>query len=332
MSESPRITVLMPAYNRERYIRDAIESVLAQTRTDFELLIVDDGSTDGTAARVASYRDPRIRLLRNPQNLGIPATRNRGISEARGEFIAMLDSDDIAHPRRLEKQVAFLERRPRHALVGSWFRYIDDEGRPQRIGRRPTGSRRLRARLLFIGCFRNTTVMVRRGALEHFHYREEYQVCEDLDLWTRVSLAHESANLPEILTSYRLHDDAITSQRREQIRQMKMKITSYQLEQLGVPHRARDLELHVALRRPKRLKATAEVLDWAERWLEELRVANQRRRVYPEPQFGLAVGERWDLLIRHSVEAGLAARGRLSRSPLASSARASRVAKRMGLF
>jgi len=332
MSDAPRITVLMPAYNRERYIRAAIESVLAQTRGDFELLVVDDGSTDGTAAAVGSYRDPRIRLLRNPQNLGIPAARNRGISESRGEFIAMLDSDDVAHPRRLEKQAAFLERRPRHALVGSWFRYMDAEGRPQRLGRRPTGSRRLRARLLFIGCFLNTTVMVRRCALERFRYREEFPVCEDLDLWTRVSLEYEAANLPESLTRYRLHEGAITRQRQDLIRQMQMKIAAYQLEKLGVAHRSRDLALHVALRRPRNLEPTPEILEWAERWLQELRDANRRCRIYPEPQFALAVGERWDLLTRQATRMGISGRQRLHRSPLASAARASRVALRMGLF
>ncbi len=130
MDTPPKVTVLTPVYNREQYIATAIESVLAQSFTDFELLLIDDGSTDGSAEILRSYTtDPRVRVVRNEQNLGIPQTRNRGIDLARGEYVAMLDSDDWAYPCRLETQVAFLDRHRDVAVVGPgrrrWMRMAD---------------------------------------------------------------------------------------------------------------------------------------------------------------------------------------------------------------
>ena len=126
MSESPKVTAVIPVYNREKYLRGAIESILAQTFTDFELLVIDDGSTDGSREAIRSYHDPRIRLMCNETNQGIPKTRNRGIQFARGEYLAFLDSDDWAYPERLAKQVAFLDSHPDYAAVGAW---IDVDGR-----------------------------------------------------------------------------------------------------------------------------------------------------------------------------------------------------------
>ena len=103
------VSVVIPAYNRERYLADAVDSVLAQTFTDFELLIVDDGSRDRTVEIAKSYRDPRIRLVRHERNRGVAAARNTGVAEARGAYVAFLDSDDVAYPDRLARQVAFLD-------------------------------------------------------------------------------------------------------------------------------------------------------------------------------------------------------------------------------
>ena len=103
MTESPKVSVVIPVYNREKYVRSAVDSILSQTFSDFELLVIDDGSTDGSIAVVQSYRDPRIRLARNNANLGVSATRNKGIQLARGVYLAFLDSDDCAYPDRLKQ-------------------------------------------------------------------------------------------------------------------------------------------------------------------------------------------------------------------------------------
>src|SRR5262245_27160007 len=129
MTDLPKVSVVMPVYNREKYVGKAIESVLTQTFTNFELLVIDDGSTDRSRAIVQSYVDARIRLFCNDANEGIPKTRNKAIALARGEYIAFVDSDDWVYPERLAKQVAFLDRHGDYVAVGTWTDWMDDTGR-----------------------------------------------------------------------------------------------------------------------------------------------------------------------------------------------------------
>ena len=123
----PRITVLMPVYNAERHLREAIDSILAQSFKPFEFLIIDDGSTDRSASIIASYRDERIRFFRNETNLGISATLNKGIALSSCELIARMDADDISHPQRLQKQFGFMKRNPACALLSTWARVVNED-------------------------------------------------------------------------------------------------------------------------------------------------------------------------------------------------------------
>ena len=143
----PQVTVFIPVYNRRAFIGPAIESMLAQTFEDFELLIVDDGSTDGGLEIMRSYEDPRVRVVANERNQGIPKTRNRGLELARGEYIALLDSDDVSVPDRLARQVEFLDRNPLYAEVGAWSQAMDESGTPLRsVKIQPTHPEEVRAR------------------------------------------------------------------------------------------------------------------------------------------------------------------------------------------
>lgn len=127
-SKLPLITVLMPAYNVEKYIAKSIQCILDQTVSDFELLIINDVSTDGTLREIAKFSDPRIRVVSNEQNLGPQGAANRGLKEARGQYIARLDSDDLSIPTRLEKQLKALHGNPHNVLVSSWIEVIDQNG------------------------------------------------------------------------------------------------------------------------------------------------------------------------------------------------------------
>ena len=135
----PKVTVVIPVYNREKYVGIAVDSILSQTFSDFELLVIDDGSIDRSIDVVLSYSDPRIRLVRSNTNLGVATTRNKGIQLARGEYLAFLDSDDWAYPERLAKQTTFLDNHPDYAAVGSWIEWMSEAGHPSgRIKRKPT--------------------------------------------------------------------------------------------------------------------------------------------------------------------------------------------------
>ncbi len=206
MNPKPPVSILMPVYNAERHLDAAIDSILAQTYTDFELLIIDDGSTDKSLEIVRSYRDKRIRILAAPHQ-GLVATLNAGLSEARGAFVARMDADDLSTPRRIEKQVEYLHRRPDTALVGSWARLVDEAGEPTgTCWAEPIGGRHLYLGLCSSNQFIHGSTMFRRdAALAVGGYRAAFVTAEDYDLWLRLGEVGELANIPESLYLLRVH-------------------------------------------------------------------------------------------------------------------------------
>ena len=211
------VTVLMSVHNGERYLRAAIASILAQTHRRFELLIIDDASTDGSRAIIASFGDPRIRVLHNETNLGLTKSLNLGLVSARTEFVARQDADDLSRPERLERQVAFMQAHPKTALLGTHVNVIDADGHP-RGG--PPDVRALtplgvRWHLLFGNPFAHSSVMFRRSVAwdELGGYDPEFIYNQDFELWSRVVERHSACNLPDILIDYRAHADSIAGRR-----------------------------------------------------------------------------------------------------------------------
>lgn len=292
----PKVTVLIPVFNRERYIRDAIDSVLAQSFTDFEVLAIDDGSTDGSIELVTTYADPRVRLIRNERNLGIPTTRNRGIAAARGEYLAFLDSDDIALPKRLARQVAFLDAHPDYAAVGAWIQWMDTAGRRQRgVKRKPVSAEQIAANRLFRQGIENSTAMARTSVLREFGHREEMALGSDYDLWSRIAAKHKLATLPEVLVYRRRHGERVTNSDEDRSKAWRLQIYARQLQDLGISFSQQDLERHYLLRRMHKtdLAPDTDFLDWTETWLSGLQAANNARNLYPEPAFSTVLGEFW---------------------------------------
>jgi glycosyltransferase involved in cell wall biosynthesis len=296
VNDSPQVSVVIPVYNREAYVGAAIESVLAQTFADFEVLVIDDGSTDRSRDVARSYRDPRLRLLCNECNQGLPRTRNTGIDAARGRYLAFLDSDDIALPTRLAKQVAFLDGHPDHAAVGAWVDWMDHTGRPLcRIKRRPLAAQDVAALRLFRQGIENTASMARTAILREYRHDERFEVSEDFELWARIAAAHGIANLPEVLVRRRAHDQQTSKGKDEPTRRYRLAIYARQLTALGVAFDAQDLERHYLLRRMRKSGFTPdrEYLDWAEAWLLTLQAANTHASCYPEPSFSHLLGGLW---------------------------------------
>lgn len=206
MADLPPVTVLMPAYNAERYVAEAVRSILAQTWRDFELLVIDDGSTDGTLKALQALDDPRLRIERNPGNLGLIATLNRGLELARGRYVARMDADDVARPQRLALQIAYLEAHPDIAVLGAAVDLIDSEGRRFSGLRFPTSSTEIHRLLLVDCCLVHPTVVFRRDiVLAAGGYDPKARHAEDYELWLRLADQHRLANLPEALLGYRIH-------------------------------------------------------------------------------------------------------------------------------
>jgi Glycosyltransferases involved in cell wall biogenesis len=296
MPEFPKITVLIPVYNREKYVAAAIESILTQTFPDFELLVIDDGSTDRSREIIQSYRDPRLRLVCNERNLGIPKTRNRGIQLARGEYLAFLDSDDWAYPERLAKQVTFLDSHPDYAGVSTWIGWMDEEARSlRRFGRKPVSPDEIAAQRLFRLGITNSASMARTAVLRNYGHQESYPLSSDFDLWSRIAATHKLATLPEVLVRCRMHKSRLTREQAHRVKALRLTIYAAQLHELGIVFTDTDLERHFLLRsmRKQRFSPDLAYVEWAEKWLLQLQDVNQRVQNYPEPAFSRVLGRFW---------------------------------------
>lgn len=212
----PQVSVVIPVWNGERYLRQAIESILAQDFADFELIVVDDGSTDGSAVLAESFMSDNRVSVRRQINAGVVAARNAGLQAARAEYVAFLDADDIAKPERLTKQVAYLRSHPEVAVVGSHITHFDDHHGVLRTQCFPDSPVEVARALETGNPLAQPAVMLRRSAaLAVGGYREAFKHgAEDYDLWLRIVEKHPLANLPEALTLYRVHPGSLTHRRR----------------------------------------------------------------------------------------------------------------------
>lgn len=214
-----KVTVLLAVYNGERYLTNAIESILAQTFSDFEFLIIDDGSNDGTKDILGKYaKEKRIVLIRNKENIGLTNSLNKGLKFARGDYIARQDADDISLPDRLKRQVNFLDSNAGVAILGTNLKHIDSMGTPMKRQPKPypTSSGVLSWMLFFRNCLQHPTVMMRRNVTEKLGgYNAQLPLCQDYELWLRASFKYRLSNLPDILVKYRCHTDNLSVRQRE---------------------------------------------------------------------------------------------------------------------
>lgn len=207
----PMVTVLMSVYNGEKFLKEAIESILNQTFTDFEFLIINDGSTDNSVEIIELYNDPRIRLVNNEKNLKLIASLNKGISLARGKYIARMDCDDVSMSERLEKEVEFLESHLDYGLVGTYYTVIDGEGKEQYNVSYPSSNELIKL-FLSLNCpLAHGSIMGRIELFKQNLYgsKESYAV-EDYELWTRMAKMTKIHNIPEYLFRYRIYGESFS--------------------------------------------------------------------------------------------------------------------------
>jgi len=213
--QPPRISVLMPVWNGAAFLAAAVDSVLAQTFTDFELLVIDDGSTDRTPEILGAYADPRLRVLRL-EHAGIVVALNHGLAQARAEWVARLDADDLSEPQRLERQWQAVSRQPKAVLCHSAVTFFGSETNPASPARLPR-SRSFMALQLCRRCpITHSTVLFKKtAALTAGSYRREERHAEDFSLWGRLLEQGEFIALPEKLVRLRLHSQSVSRQNLE---------------------------------------------------------------------------------------------------------------------
>ncbi len=204
---APKVSVILPAYNSARFIRPAIESILAQTFTDFEFIIIDDYSKDNTWELIEEYarRDSRIVPLRNERNLNLANSLNKGIAAARGKYVVRMDHDDISMPPRIEKQVEFLEANPDVGILGSSIEIIDEQGEAIGLRKYNVTDESIRKNIFLYSPFCHPATVIRKDVLDKVgNYDHDLNPAEDYELYFRIGMCAKFANLEEILLRYRV--------------------------------------------------------------------------------------------------------------------------------
>ena len=255
------VSVILPVHNGRPLLPDALQSILRQTHRNLEVIVVDDGSTDGSGEWVAQREDARIRLVRMETPSGVAGALNAGLAAARGEWVARMDADDISLPRRLEKQVSYLRQHPEVVALGTRVRYFG--GPAGMTDLRPVTAPVCMAYLAFGTPFVHPTVMMRRRALTDggLRYRADYTRSEDYDLWIRLAAMGRLANLPEVLLRYRLHAQSVTTQHGPDMAAQQRSIMSDVLRRRGVAFTEGELDLLYGVVRCERSAEAREMRD-----------------------------------------------------------------------
>jgi glycosyltransferase involved in cell wall biosynthesis len=298
---SPKVSVVMPVYNAEEYLVEAIESILNQAFTDFEFIVIDDGSTDSSADILRQYevKDKRICAIIR-ENRGQSITLNEGIYQATGQYIAIMHADDISLPTRLDEQISFMDIHPEYGIVGTWVRMV---GTANEILRHPVNNDSIACRLLFHCVLVHPSVMIRR---EHFlesglSYDADFITAQDYDLWARAAAAFPIANIPKILIHYRIHPQQTIQVHNNKSNAEIERVQTFLLQQLGVNPSVDEQELHRQISQMSLTHPTKDFIQQAEVWLQRLYLANQQKNIYPESQFSELLTERWFMIGYHVV-------------------------------
>jgi glycosyltransferase involved in cell wall biosynthesis len=293
---NPKITVLMLAYNSSKYITQSIKSILRQSYNDFEFLIVYDESVDNTFEIINEYavNDARIKIIKNENSRGIVGAANTGLKYAAGEYVARLDSDDIALPDRLEKQIAFMEKNNEFGLLGGNYKLIDENNNfIKSIKRLNFLPDKIPSVLFFENYFVQSSVMIRKKVLDDIgFYSEDIPSCEDYELWIRISEKYKTWNLPEVLVLYRIHDDSDTLRKVDIRKNMLYSIYTYQLRKFGVDYSKEELDLHIMIYNNNFIPQK-EIIMEIKNWLIKLFEYNNIKNIYPKQNFNEVLSDKW---------------------------------------
>ncbi len=239
-----KVSVIMPVYNAAGYVKESIDSILAQTLVDFELILINDCSTDLSKEILESYTDPRIKILHNERNMGIVHTRNRGLEVANGEYIAILDSDDLAYPTRLQLQTEFLDSHPDYGICGSDYDVIDSTGKKLIHISVPHSALDNNTILKFnINCI-HSSMTIRSSILKNHRYRVGFDIIEDYELAFAVSRKWKIGNLNRTVTSYRVHGNNISIEKWGKMIGSRKTLDAEVLRDMEIPFSMEELDLH----------------------------------------------------------------------------------------
>jgi glycosyltransferase involved in cell wall biosynthesis len=244
---STLVSVLMPVYNAGGFVKESIDSILKQTYSNFELIIINDGSTDSSEEIILSIKDSRIRYVKNETNLGLIKTLNKGIDLCKGEFIARMDADDISLPDRLKKQLEFMEKNSEVGVCGSDYIHF---GKGKHISLTSHHEHDwIAGWMLFNSSVVHPALMIRTSVIknESPYFNSEYKHVEDYELWSRLIFKNKFADVPETLLKYRIHASQVSRQYRSEQIENGNKVRRYLLEKAGFRFGEREFRVHCLL-------------------------------------------------------------------------------------
>lgn len=276
---STLVTVIIPAYNVERYIAACLQSMLDQTYTYHEILVVNDASTDNTLQIIQQFNDSRIRIIQNETNLGLAASVNKAIQQAKGLYIARMDADDVAHSQRLQMQVDFLNQHPNVAIVGTAMQSI---GYSTFLHKFPESHEACKAQLLFNVCFGHPTVLIRKSVFDKPEnlYREELrQYSEEFELWCKLVDNVTFANLPDVLLDYRTFEPAEKNEAEKKRKANSFLIRKNFIVAQWGEQAENDYVLHDNICNLRKAKTVNELNTWIN-WLERCILLNTKKKAF----------------------------------------------------
>lgn len=291
---SPKVSVLMPVFNGGHYLKDSIESILSQDFSDFEFLVINDGSTDNTAQLISSYKDKRIRVINNDNNLGLVLSLNKGIDSAAGKYIVRMDSDDISSQNRLSVQVRFMNNNPQIGASGSYYYLLYKNKRA--IFDFPITYSEIRPYLIFNSPIPHPTAIIRASILnEHqLRYSSEAKHVEDYDFWSRMSKYCELTNMKQCLLNYRMHEKQASrslhhvQERGKNISAIRMR----HLHELGLQPSEKEIVIHNLVSDAGKPENESMLKD-AEQWLFKIKGVNEERKLFDAAFLDKIILERW---------------------------------------
>lgn len=277
MNTSPALSVLMPAYNPGIHLVEAVRSILEQTYSDFELIVVDDGSTDDIVALLKEFEaDDRLQIVHNERNLGLITTLNKGLALCRASLIARMDADDICDRQRFERQVAFLAANQNIDIVGGAIEFFGNIPKPT-VFQFPTVHEAIRPAMLFFCPLAHPALMFRRELVDRglLRYDDGFRHAEDYHLWSRLLLKVRSANLPEVVLNYRLHKSQVSSGQANHQYSASLRVRGEMYKDAGISPTDQEIDLHESVVLEKPLPGS-NYLEALATWFWKIESANQK--------------------------------------------------------
>lgn len=292
---NPKVTVLMPVYNASAHLREAIDSILKQTYTGFELLIINDGSIDDSHEIISSYTDSRITYVINEVNLKLIATLNKGIELAKGEYIVRMDADDISLPNRIQALVGLMDSTPEVAVCGSWYEIF---GGKNKLTKYETQDDDIKVRMLHQCHMCHPAVVMRKSVLmkHNLRYNTGFIHAEDYELWVQISKHAQLANVPEVLLKYRVHENSVSAKYADVQLQNTARINKIAFKQLGVDVTDEEIKLYHKLAYAD-FTCTDTQLAVLQGLIDKMMEANTRTNYVQQRVLGHYLAQKWAAMV-----------------------------------